>query len=29
MSDPDELALTQIYKFIGDIYVQMEEFKKA
>jgi chaperonin cofactor prefoldin len=29
MERPDELILSQIYKFIGDLYVQMNELKKA
>jgi chaperonin cofactor prefoldin len=29
MENPDDLVLSQIYKFIGDLYVQMNELKKA
>lgn len=29
MENPDELTLSQIYKFIGDSYVQLNELKKA
>jgi chaperonin cofactor prefoldin len=29
MANPDDLVLSQIYKFIGDLYVQMGELKKA
>jgi hypothetical protein len=29
MKSPNELALSQIYKFIGDLYVQSDELPKA
>jgi tetratricopeptide (TPR) repeat protein len=29
MEHPDELVLSQLYKFIGDLYIQMGDLKKA
>lgn len=29
MEHPDDLLLSQIYKFIADLYVQLNELKKA
>ncbi len=29
LENPNELILSQIYKFIGDLYIQMNELKKA
>ncbi len=29
MQHPDNLVLSQIYKFIGDLYIQIGDLKKA